>query len=84
MFVLYSPTHFSSLTAEVALTVLRGLDDKPLTDGLAADFIKWMADIAENSIENDDHMKEVSFYLIKMKNRTLYMDRYKLFFKCRD
>lgn len=54
--------HFSSLTAEVALTVLRGLDDKPLTDGLAADFIKWMADISENSIENDDRMKEVSLY----------------------
>ena len=52
--------HFSSNTAEVALTILQGLDDKPLTDKLADDFFKWMADLAENSIENDDHMKEVS------------------------
>ena len=55
--------HFSSNTAGVALTILRGLDDEPLTDELAGDFIKWMADIAENSIENDDHMKGVSVYL---------------------
>lgn len=65
--------HFSSNAAEVALTILQGLDDKPLTDKLADDFIKWMADLAENSIKNDDHMKEVSICLIKMKNRTLWM-----------
>ena len=77
--VLYPPTrtrvliHFSSNTADAALTILQGLDDKPLTDKLADDFIKWMADLAENSIENDDHMKGVSICLIKMKNRTLWM-----------
>ena len=77
--VLYSLTvtcvliHFSSSTAEVALTILQRLDDKPLTDKLADDLITWMADLTENSIENDDHMKEVSICLIKMKNRTLWV-----------
>lgn len=65
--------HFSSNTTEVALTILQGLDDKPLTDEQADDFIKWMADLAKTSIENDDRMKEVSVYLIKMKNRTLWV-----------
>lgn len=67
--------HPRSKTAKVALTILRGLDDKPLTDKLAEEFIQWMADLAESSIKNDDHMKEVSVYLIKMKNRTLWVCR---------
>lgn len=74
--MLYPPTRtcvsirFSSNTAGVALTILRGLGDKPLTDELADDFIKWMADLVEKSIENDDNMKEVSVYLKEEQHDT--------------
>ena len=61
--------------ADVALTILRGLDNKPLTDELADDFIQWMAALVESFIENDDHMTEVSIYFIKMKNRSLWVRR---------
>ena len=41
------------------MTILHGLEDKPLPDDLAGDFLKWIADLAEDSIENDDGLKEV-------------------------
>lgn len=51
--------HFSSTTGQAALTILQGLNDKPVSDNLADDFIKWLADLAEDTIDNDDNMKEV-------------------------
>ncbi len=51
--------HFSSTTGQAALTILEGLDDNPIPDNLADNFIKWLADLSEDTIDNDDNMKEV-------------------------
>ncbi|XP_078368616.1 uncharacterized protein LOC144652478 isoform X4 [Oculina patagonica] len=48
----------SSTTGQAALTILEGLDDNPIPDNLADNFIKWLADLSEDTIDNDDNMKE--------------------------
>ncbi|PFX24468.1 hypothetical protein AWC38_SpisGene10933 [Stylophora pistillata] len=48
----------SSRTANAALKILQKLDDKPLSDDLAGDFYTWVADLADDSIDNNDGLKE--------------------------
>lgn len=41
------------------MIILQGLDDKPLPDDLAGNFYSWIADLADDSIDNNDGLKEV-------------------------
>ena len=50
------------MTAQAALTILQGLADNPVSDNLADNFIKWLADLSEDTIDTDDNMKEVRVY----------------------
>lgn len=49
----------SSRTANAAAIILQGLDDKPLPDDLAGNLYSWIADLADDSIDNNDGLKEV-------------------------
>lgn len=48
----------SSRTANAAVIILQGLDDKPLPDDLAGNLYSWIADLADDSIDNNDGLKE--------------------------
>lgn len=41
------------------MIILQGLDDKPLPDDLGGNFYSWIADLADDSIDNNDGLKEV-------------------------
>ena len=41
------------------MKILQKLDDKPLSDDLAGDFYTWVADLADDSIDNNDGLKEL-------------------------
>lgn len=44
------------------MTILQGLADNAVSDNLADNFIKWLADLSEDTIDTDDNMKEVRVY----------------------
>ena len=51
--------------AQAAVTILKGFEDTPLTNDKAEDLMKWMGDLAGESIENDTSLKEVSVFFSK-------------------
>lgn len=58
----------SSRTANAAVIILQGLDDKPLPDDLAGNLYSWIADLADDSIDNNDGLKEVRGYIHVINN----------------
>ena len=45
--------------AQAAVSILKEFENTPLTNDKAEDLMKWMGDLAGESLENDTSLKEV-------------------------